>query len=102
MVDEDRVRQRAHEIWEREGRPEGRHEEHWRQAMAQVAAEDGGGTAGMEAPGPDAGLRTPPSVVEQGLHEAADALRGTAAEEVDRQDGQDPGPRPTMAGIAAP
>lgn len=26
---EDRIRQRAHEIWEREGRPEGRHEVHW-------------------------------------------------------------------------
>jgi hypothetical protein len=27
-------------------------------------------------PGPDSGLRTPPSSIERGLKEAADALRG--------------------------
>jgi cation transport regulator ChaC len=34
---EDRIRQRAHAIWEREGR----HEEHWRQAWAEIEREDG-------------------------------------------------------------
>lgn len=29
---EDRIRQRAYEIWEREGRPHGRHEDHWHEA----------------------------------------------------------------------
>lgn len=95
MVDEDRVRRRAHEIWEREGRPEGRQEEHWQRAMEEISAETGdaapGGTAGSDAPGPDAGLRTPPSAVERGLHEAADALRGASEEggaQADRQSGQ--------------
>ncbi|MCW2239620.1 hypothetical protein M2351_004250 [Azospirillum canadense] len=35
---EDRVRHRAREIWEREGRPEGRHEIHWAQACAEIEA----------------------------------------------------------------
>ena len=34
---EEQIRQRAHEIWEAEGRPEGRHEEHWARAEASLA-----------------------------------------------------------------
>lgn len=37
---EDRIRRRAHEIWEAEGRPEGRHEAHWEQARAEIEASD--------------------------------------------------------------
>lgn len=37
--DQDLIRARAHEIWEREGRPEGRHIEHWETASAEIAAE---------------------------------------------------------------
>jgi hypothetical protein len=44
--DEERIRRRAHAIWEREGRPEGRHEEHWAQARREVEAEESG------SPGP--------------------------------------------------
>lgn len=36
---EKRIRDRAYEIWEREGQPAGRHDEHWRQAEAELAAE---------------------------------------------------------------
>ncbi|WP_207478782.1 DUF2934 domain-containing protein [Arenibaculum pallidiluteum] len=32
---EDRIRQRAYEIWEKEGRPEGRHDQHWSQAETE-------------------------------------------------------------------
>lgn len=32
----ERVQRRAHDIWEREGRPDGRHDEHWAQAEAEV------------------------------------------------------------------
>jgi hypothetical protein len=35
-----RVRLRAYLIWEREGRPEGRDAEHWRQAEREVAQEE--------------------------------------------------------------
>jgi hypothetical protein len=35
---EDRIRARAHAIWDSEGRPEGRHDEHWRRAFEEVGA----------------------------------------------------------------
>jgi Protein of unknown function (DUF2934) len=39
-VDRDeRIRQRAYEIWEREGRPHGRDEEHWRMAVDELIEE---------------------------------------------------------------
>lgn len=38
---EDRIKQRAYEIWEREGRPEGRGEVHWHMAVQEIRAEDG-------------------------------------------------------------
>jgi hypothetical protein len=31
---QERIRERAQAIWEREGRPKGRHDEHWRQGRA--------------------------------------------------------------------
>lgn len=37
---EHRIRQRAHEIWEREGHPANRAEAHWWQAADEVRAED--------------------------------------------------------------
>lgn len=37
---EDRIRKRAHQIWEDAGRPEGMHEEHWSEAVAAIEAED--------------------------------------------------------------
>lgn len=35
---EERIRARAHAIWEEEGRPEGRAEEHWARATREVEA----------------------------------------------------------------
>ncbi len=40
---EQRIRAKAHEIWESEGRPHGRHQEHWDEAREIVALEDAGG-----------------------------------------------------------
>jgi hypothetical protein len=37
--DERRISQRAHEIWEREGRPSGAQDRHWHQARAEIEAE---------------------------------------------------------------
>lgn len=37
---EDRIRQRAHEIWLREGQPEGASERHWLEASGEIDAED--------------------------------------------------------------
>lgn len=36
---EARIRERAYEIWVREGRPHGRDAEHWQAAAAEIAAE---------------------------------------------------------------
>ena len=36
---EERVRQRAYEIWLDEGRPDGRDKEHWQRAVAEVGEE---------------------------------------------------------------
>ncbi|TIY01229.1 MAG: DUF2934 domain-containing protein [Mesorhizobium sp.] len=49
MDREERIRRRAHEIWEREGRPEGREREHWDQAVQEIEAEDSEAERG---PGP--------------------------------------------------
>lgn len=51
MTDErqERVRQRAHEIWEREGRPHGKHDEHWRLAREEIEREGGEATEGGAA-----------------------------------------------------
>jgi hypothetical protein len=45
---EDRIRQRAHAIWEREGKPHGADTRHWEQAAAEIEAEE----AGSEVPPP--------------------------------------------------
>lgn len=44
----DLIRQRAHAIWESEGRPDNRSEEHWKMASAEIEAE----TAQADAPSP--------------------------------------------------
>jgi hypothetical protein len=38
---QDRIRRRAQELWEREGRPEGHSERHWQQAKTMIASERG-------------------------------------------------------------
>ncbi|MBC9208843.1 DUF2934 domain-containing protein [Roseomonas aerophila] len=62
MQDEqqDRIRDRAHAIWEREGRPEGRHTDHWLQAEQEGSAEGVEPVASApESPGDDAAPGTP-------------------------------------------
>ena len=38
---DERIRARAHEIWEAEGRPEGREYSHWLRARAEINEEEG-------------------------------------------------------------
>ncbi len=40
-LNEDKVRARAYQLWEEEGRPEGRAEQHWFTARESVAIEEG-------------------------------------------------------------
>jgi hypothetical protein len=39
---EDVIRQRAYEIWQRAGSPDGVHDEHWEQARTELDQEDAG------------------------------------------------------------
>ena len=52
MIDDrqDRIRRRAHEIWESEGRPHGAHDRHWHQAAGEVDAEDAKPSASPRKP----------------------------------------------------
>ena len=48
---ESRIHKRAHELWEQEGRPEGRHDEHWRQASQEIRDEPSQQPHGPDTPG---------------------------------------------------
>lgn len=53
---DEKIRQRAYEIWQRAGSPEGRGEEHWAQAAREIEAESNrtpglGGTAAKAGQG---------------------------------------------------
>ena len=39
LPDDEQIRQRAYEIWEREGRPQGREADHWRMAVQELSAQ---------------------------------------------------------------
>jgi Protein of unknown function (DUF2934) len=53
---QERIRERARAIREREGRPEGRHDEHWRQAEKEISDETVAGPAAKK--GRATGLKT--------------------------------------------
>ena len=46
---EERIRQRAHKIWELAGRPNGQHDEHWRLATSEIDSKEkaAGGSANL-------------------------------------------------------
>jgi len=67
--DDPRVRARAYELWERDGRPDNRHLAHWAQAVREIAEEDA-------INGPDAGLQVPDNASTRILREAAEHLHG--------------------------
>ncbi|RWO19552.1 MAG: DUF2934 domain-containing protein [Mesorhizobium sp.] len=37
---QERIRRRAHAIWERAGRPDGAHQQHWDEAAAEIDGEE--------------------------------------------------------------
>ncbi len=57
---EQHIRERAHAIWEQEGRPEGRHDEHWQQASREI------GEAADHVPRANDG-QDRPGLLEEGL-----------------------------------
>lgn len=46
---EERIRRRAYEIWERDGRPDGEHDRHWHQAEKELEGERGASESGGDA-----------------------------------------------------
>jgi len=45
-ISDEAIRERAYQIWEREGRPDGRAYDHWVQAQVELAAEAVAGNGG--------------------------------------------------------
>ena len=81
MADKDQaIRERAYRIWEEEGRPEGRHADHWSQAESEVhegiVAEGAQGGQGTELTRTDQ-AEAPAAEAAGEIHEASDAV-GTA------------------------
>ena len=65
---EDRIRKRAHEIWEAAGRPEGRETEHWSAAEIQISEKVAEPFAKLVVPGvpiPDIRSADPPGLSGQ-------------------------------------
>jgi hypothetical protein len=54
---EQRVKQRAYELWEQSGRPSGRHDDHWDQARRETEQQDQGRTTEAQAPTVDAAAK---------------------------------------------
>jgi hypothetical protein len=50
---EEKIRMRAYAIWEQEGRPDGKHLEHWSRAKRLIAAEQLRTAAGVLATHPE-------------------------------------------------
>lgn len=56
---QERIRNRAHQIWQQEGQPAGQHERHWHQAAADVDREDAAGTSSVTKKAAGAGKAKP-------------------------------------------
>jgi hypothetical protein len=59
MDKEKRIREQAYHLWVAEGRPHGRHDEHWQQAAKLVAAE-GAADRGVADPQPRSAAKPEP------------------------------------------
>jgi hypothetical protein len=63
-ISDDAIRERAYQIWVREGCPHGRDFEHWLQAEVELTAETSPGNGGSRAAAPRArrdGRKAPPA-----------------------------------------
>ncbi|QKC72334.1 DUF2934 domain-containing protein [Mesorhizobium loti] len=47
---QERIRNRAHQIWQEEGQPAGHHERHWHQAAADIDREDAAKPSAAKTP----------------------------------------------------
>jgi hypothetical protein len=70
-MDLERIRQRAYELWQQDGQPEGKQQEHWDQAVREITGNPDQSGAQLDS-GADG------DTVPGNLTEAADALRGVS------------------------
>jgi Protein of unknown function (DUF2934) len=70
-MDLERIRQRAYELWQQEGQPEGKQQEHWDRAMREISGNPDQSGAQLDS-GADG------NTASGNLTEAADALRGVS------------------------
>lgn len=95
---EDRIKQRAYEIWEREGHPDGRGDVHWSMAAQEIRAEDG-----WVDDAPDGSTPTDDLSRQLGSAEAALAPEGTTTASEEPAPAKKPRAKKTAAPkIAAP
>lgn len=80
---EEKIRQRAYQIWEAEGRPDGKQDEHWQRAAREIEAEEPGEP---QIDASDVGS-TPgvPGGVQQGTAQETDAAPGEGRGAGDRR-----------------
>lgn len=91
---EQRIRDRAHRIWEAEGRPEGLQDRHWEEARLAIEAEERiGATDGLEDTELTSGLATMPDPID--ALEAGEAE--PAVEAAKPEAAPDPAPKPKAA-----
>jgi hypothetical protein len=74
-----RIQDRAHALWEQEGRSHGRDAEHWSQAEREIAAEDDAQASGMTGPSTERRARKPKSVTGE-AKKASKTRQGRAVE----------------------
>ncbi|WP_173931862.1 DUF2934 domain-containing protein [Chelativorans sp. Marseille-P2723] len=76
---DEKIRQRAYEIWEAEGRPEGREAEHWARASQEIEAESAPNSAETDN-GRDA-VNIHASSQNPGRRKSAKAMPGSTGEQ---------------------
>jgi hypothetical protein len=59
-----RIRDRAYQIWDREGRPHGHEEAHWQQATREIEAEETGPAGSKKAPARPPRMQQSPVTIE--------------------------------------
>jgi hypothetical protein len=53
MIDRERpIKERAYSLWEPEGNPDGRHEDHWAQAESEMDGAKTGSSLATDVPNP--------------------------------------------------
>ncbi len=67
-ISEERIRERAFQIWNEEGRPEGKDVEHWEKARLRLIAE----SRTPQAAEPPAQISAPPKATEAAMESVAE------------------------------